>query len=234
DVAGAVGTPAACYTALTANATYFSGRNDHLPPNNGPLAVTTAPSSGSGSGGSGSPPGGPCPRGDMVCQHREKGVIRHDEVVIGDYVRDRGRWVKVLDVIHGWSNSWSVIHTECGEEIYVTENHSWPVPCVAWTRPPCRHHASEKGGRRFQLECGDCNRMPQEARPFWEEKRCPELKIGAPLFADDEAFTAVAAKGWSNQPGMVVGLVVEGDHTYLIGSTRPRVRTCNGNTLPRS
>jgi hypothetical protein len=230
QVSGAVGSPAIAYTALTPNATYFSGRNDHVPMNSGPLAMTTAPSSGSGTGGSGDPVGGPCPRGDMVCRHREKGVIRHDEVVVGDYVRDRGRWVKVLQVIHGWSNSWSIVHTECGEEIWVTETHSWPLPCVVWTRPPCKAHAATG----VNAACIDCLHQHEVARPAWKETRCTELKIGESLFADDDSFTSIVGKSYSTQPGMVVGLVVEGDHTYLIGSVRPRIRTCNGNTLPRS
>jgi len=79
------------------NATYIAGRNDHLFVNNGPLAVTTAPSSGSGTGGSGT--GDPtCPRGDMVVEHIDKGVVRIDEVIVGD--KDVGTPVAMSRAIH--------------------------------------------------------------------------------------------------------------------------------------
>jgi hypothetical protein len=127
QASGAVGTPAICYTALNNSATYIAGRNDHLFVNNGPLAVTTAPSSGSGTGGSGT--GDPtCPRGDMVVEHIEKGVVRIDEVIVGDKLLGKDRWVTVLEVNHHWVYDWVSVVTECGETIVVTPNHTWPTP----------------------------------------------------------------------------------------------------------
>src|SRR3954470_3094841 len=128
QIPGAVGTPAIAYTALTANATYFSGRNDHLPVNNGPLQITTAPTSGSGSGGSGTGIGGACPRGDMVVEHRTKGVVRVDQIVAGDEILGRDGWVIVLDAIHYWTHEWTDVFTDCGEDAVVTPNHTWPTP----------------------------------------------------------------------------------------------------------
>lgn len=128
QVSGATGTPAIAYTAVTANATYFSGRNDHLPVNNGPLQITTAPSSGSGIGGNGTGIGGSCPRGDMVVEHRTKGVVRIDQVVSGDHILGRDGWVTVLDVIHYWTWDWTNVFTECGEDAVVTPYHTWPTP----------------------------------------------------------------------------------------------------------
>jgi hypothetical protein len=208
DVAGAVGSPAGCYTALTPNATYFSGRNDHLPPNNGPLAVSTAPATGSGTGGSGTGEGGACPRGDMVVLRARQlfglklpkwlgKVVRIDQIKIGDWVRDRGQWVEVLNLIHGWSNDWTEVCTSCGEEIVVTGGHTWPT---------------DEG-----------------------DKHTPELPVGTMLQFEDEGNTEITAKHFLVTPGLPVGLIVSGDNCYLIGSKRPRVRTHNGGgVLPRS
>jgi hypothetical protein len=128
QVAGAVGSPAIAYTAITANATYFSGRNDHLPVNNGPLQITTAPSSGSGTGGGGTGIGGACPRGDMVVEHRTKGVIPVEQVITGDEILGMVGWVTVLDVKHWWVHEWTDVLTDCGEDAVVTPGHTWPTP----------------------------------------------------------------------------------------------------------
>jgi hypothetical protein len=207
DVAGAVGSPAGCYTALTPNATYFSGRNDHLPPNNGPLAITTAPTSGAGSGGSGSGLGGSCPRGDMVCRRKKdwwnprhwfrKSIVRMDEIKIGDWVRDRGQWVEVLNLIHGWCNDWTEVRTACDEDIVVTLGHTWPT------------------------DAGD--------------KKTPELPLGSQLQLEEKGNTVITEKRFSCTPGLPIGLIVSGDQCYLIGRKIPRVRTHNGGgVLPRS
>ena len=52
QVAGAVGSPAFAYTAITAGATFFQARNDHLPLTNAPFPVSTAATSGGTIGGS--------------------------------------------------------------------------------------------------------------------------------------------------------------------------------------
>lgn len=205
DIAGAVGSPAGCYTALTANATYFSGRNDHLPPLTGPLAATTGSSTTTGTG-SGTGLGGTCPRGDMVCRRRRtwwkplhwfrKSIVRMDEIRIGDWVRDRGQWVEVLDLIHGWSNDWTEVCTDCGEDIFVTSTHTWPT---------------DHGDRRTN-----------------------ELPAGSQLQLGEKGNTAITEKRYSVTPGLPVGLIVSGDNCYLIGRKKPRVRTHNGNILPRS
>ena len=125
QVAGAVGSPAFAYTAITANATFFQARNDHLPLTNVPFQVQTAPTSGSGTLGSNPAQEGSCPRGDMVVEHQTKGIIPISEAAVGDYIRYRSEWVRVADILHKMRRLWVKIILDCGEEIVVTPNHIW-------------------------------------------------------------------------------------------------------------
>lgn len=126
QVAGAVGTPAICFTSPTANATFFQGRNDHIPLAAAPFQVSTAATSGGGGTGGSSPPiEGTCPRGDMLVRHKDKGVIPVCDLVLGDFIAYRDEWVRVIDLNHKMRNLWIEVVFGCGEKIVVTPNHLW-------------------------------------------------------------------------------------------------------------
>jgi hypothetical protein len=142
----------------------------------------------------------------MVCRRKKdwwnprhwfrKSIVRMDEIKIGDWVRDRGQWVEVLNLIHGWCNDWTEVCTDCGEDIVVTLGHTWPT------------------------DDGD--------------KKTPELPLGSQLQLEEKGNTVITEKRFSCTRGLPVGLIVSGDQCYLIGRKKPRVRTHNGNILPRS
>jgi hypothetical protein len=127
QVSGATGTPAICYTSQTAGATFFQGRNDHVPLTDAPMLVSTAPTSGSPTGGSSPPVEGACVRGDMLVDHQTDGIIPASDLLLGDFIRYRNEWVQVVDLIHKMRRLWMQVSLDCGEDIVVTPTHVWPT-----------------------------------------------------------------------------------------------------------
>jgi hypothetical protein len=62
-----------------------------------------------------------------------------------------------------------------------------------------------------------------------QDIRTEDLRVGDPLYLDDDSFTYVAGKQFFHRAerAISVGLTVDGDHCYLIGRTHPRVLTHN-------
>lgn len=129
QVGGAIGSPAIAYVALNALATQFCGRNDHSVLDKSPLTFTT-PASGTSSG-SGGGTGGTCPRGDMVVEHREKGVLACSKLSIDDWIlgqiNGRDVWVRVKEILHKRRREWIELDLACGEAPVVTPAHQWPT-----------------------------------------------------------------------------------------------------------
>jgi len=126
EASGAVGSPAILYTASgNVVATAFQARNDRLPLSDVPMQTAT-PSSGTG-GGSGGGSGGACPRADMVVVERSRGVIRCDEVRVGDWLADADDFVEVTHVLHEPASNWIAVDCDCLEGCVMTEVHSWPI-----------------------------------------------------------------------------------------------------------
>jgi hypothetical protein len=126
-VDGATGTPAIAYgVSVTLPPTFYQGRNDRIPLSTGPVAVSV-PSSGTG-GGSGGGAGGACPRADMILQTRDRGNIRADRLIPGEWISAGGGvWVQVTKVVHAKRKDWIEVTTQSGESFVGTDMHPWPM-----------------------------------------------------------------------------------------------------------
>ncbi len=206
SVGGAIGTPSPiAYTSLQPDATIFAARNDHVPlVSDAPLTfTTTASGSGSGSGGGTE---GPCPRADMVVEHRERGVIDGRELVrlfqqdgeayIWGQHLGVDTWVRVKKAFLKKRSLWVEMNFACGEDIVVSPAHEWKT---------------ERG-------IVQTNMMTLEDIFVHRESGSPVLN-GMGIIRDDEQDC--------------LNLEVDSpDHAYYLGEGRPVILSQNGIQPP--
>lgn len=126
EISGGTGAPAIAYTSLPNDqASLYQGRNDHLAMSTAPMVAATT--SGGTGGGSGGGTGGTCPHASMRVCEMHRGNIAVAQLKVGDMIRGRGGWRKVLRVSVKKRPLWVRVTTSSGEKILVTPNHLWPT-----------------------------------------------------------------------------------------------------------
>lgn len=91
---GSVGSPAIAFTAPSALASQAQNLQGHTPFSTGGVSAST-PSSGTGGGGTGGNSGG-CVRSGMVVESRTRGVVPIETVEVGEWLKSRHGWTKIV------------------------------------------------------------------------------------------------------------------------------------------
>jgi hypothetical protein len=105
------------FAALNAVAAQIQNADGHVPLSNGAVPVTIV---GGGSGGGG---GGGCVRSGMVVEEQSRGVIPVETAYIGDMIRARKGWTRVVARRSAVAGVFIRLAVSIGEGVDVTPSH---------------------------------------------------------------------------------------------------------------